>query len=83
MRGKRPPQNYIHALLGLAIIGFAFYQVRSGFRTEWPLATGRGPVPSAVEDVWIAWVVVSIIDRILSSPRHYIDYFFTSTFYVD
>ena len=29
MGGRRPPQNYIHAILGLTIIALAFYQVCS------------------------------------------------------
>ncbi|OCH88654.1 CBD9-like protein [Obba rivulosa] len=55
---KRPLQNYFHALLGLLIIGIAFYQVRTGFRTEWVTATGRTPIPNAANIVWIVWVVL-------------------------
>jgi len=36
----RPPQNYLHAILGLAIIALAFYQVRYGFTIEYPLYSG-------------------------------------------
>ena len=31
---KRPPQNYLHAVLGLFIIGAAYYQVRTGYRVR-------------------------------------------------
>lgn len=55
----RPPQNYFHAVLGLVIIGLAFAQVRSGFREEWPSATGRGDVPNGVNVVWYIWIIVS------------------------
>jgi hypothetical protein len=30
-RGRRPVQNYLHALLGLAIMALAAYQVRGDF----------------------------------------------------
>lgn len=59
---RRPPQNYMHAALGLLVIGLAFYQVRSGFGTEWPLKTGRS-APNAVNIVWYVWVVVSFFFR--------------------
>jgi Eukaryotic cytochrome b561 len=38
---KRPPQNYGHAILGLTILGLALYQVRLGYKEEWPNTTGR------------------------------------------
>ena len=31
---KRPPQNYLHAVLGLFIIGAAYYQVRDGYKVR-------------------------------------------------
>jgi hypothetical protein len=34
-------------------------QVRTGFRTEWPLYTGRGSVGNGANIVWIIWLVVS------------------------
>lgn len=55
---RRPFQNYLHATVGLLIIGLALYQVRSGYKTEWPTATGRGALPSAVNVVWYVWVVL-------------------------
>ncbi|KAJ3873438.1 hypothetical protein F5051DRAFT_381003 [Lentinula edodes] len=53
----RPPQNYIHALLGLFIIGAALYQVRTGYKTEWP-KIGRGPLMAGADYVWYIWVVL-------------------------
>ncbi|KAG8915441.1 hypothetical protein FRC01_003661, partial [Tulasnella sp. 417] len=36
----RPIQNYGHAILGLTIIGLAFYNVHEGYGTEWPKVFG-------------------------------------------
>ncbi|EMD33767.1 hypothetical protein CERSUDRAFT_87110 [Gelatoporia subvermispora B] len=56
---KRPTQNYFHAVLGLLIIGIAFYQVRTGFKTEWVNAVGPiHPISNAANIVWIVWVVL-------------------------
>jgi len=57
-RTARPPQNYLHAIVGLTIIGLALYQVHLGFETEWPLLTGRGPVARGVKVVWIIWTIL-------------------------
>ncbi|KAF7315967.1 CBD9-like protein [Mycena indigotica] len=54
---RRPPQNYVHALLGLAIIGLALYQIRTGIKKEW-LFTGLDALPSGVYTLWIVWCVV-------------------------
>ena len=54
----RPIQNYAHAVLGLAVIALGFYQVRTGYKDEWPATTGRGDVPSGVNVAWIVWLVV-------------------------
>ncbi|KAJ7252112.1 hypothetical protein B0H12DRAFT_1118540 [Mycena haematopus] len=55
---RRPPQNYFHALFGLTIIALSMYQIRIGYKTEWPNYTGLGSVPSSVNTVWTLWVVV-------------------------
>lgn len=57
---RRPPQNYVHAVLGLLLIGLAFWQVRTGYHLEWPRVTGRGSAPNGVNVAWIVWVVVSL-----------------------
>jgi len=57
-RTRRPPQNYLHAVFGLSIIGLSLYQVHRGYSYEWPLATGRGPVPKGVNIVWYIWIVL-------------------------
>jgi cytochrome b561 len=56
----RPPQNYAHAVLGLFIIGVAFYQVRTGYTVAWPSSTGRA-TPEAVNLVWIIWLVLMVL----------------------
>ncbi|KAJ7141920.1 hypothetical protein C8R43DRAFT_1016841 [Mycena crocata] len=55
---RRPLQNYFHALLGLAIIALSMYQIRTGFREEWPSFTGRGPAPNGINTLWIVWCVL-------------------------
>jgi len=57
-RVRRPPQNYTHAILGLLVIAFALYQVHSGYDTEWPLTTGRDPLPPAVNVLFWVWVAL-------------------------
>ncbi|KAF8973311.1 hypothetical protein BDZ97DRAFT_1780761 [Flammula alnicola] len=57
-RKRRPPQNYLHAVLGIAIIGLSLYQVYTGFNDEWPATTGRPPVPKSVKVVFWVWVVL-------------------------
>lgn len=56
-RARRPPQNYLHAVLGLATIGLALAQVRSGYAHEWTKATGRD-ISGGINIVWIIWVVL-------------------------
>ncbi|TCD67202.1 hypothetical protein EIP91_000378 [Steccherinum ochraceum] len=54
--GGRPLQNYFHAILGLFILAASFYQVRYGFRVEYPLQSGRGKVGNGANIVWWIWV---------------------------
>ncbi|KAJ3733386.1 CBD9-like protein [Lentinula guzmanii] len=54
----RPLQNYLHAVTGLILIGLGFYQVRSGYKNEWPKAIGREDVMEGVNVVWYAWIVI-------------------------
>ncbi|EJD42300.1 CBD9-like protein [Auricularia subglabra TFB-10046 SS5] len=56
-RARRPPQNYFHAILGLATIALALAQVRSGYAHEWTKATGR-EISGGINIVWIIWVVL-------------------------
>ncbi|KAH9060388.1 hypothetical protein EDB83DRAFT_2224358 [Lactarius deliciosus] len=57
--GHRPPQNYIHALLGIVILAMANYQVHYGIYVEWPLMTGDvHPVKQSAKHAWLALVIV-------------------------
>ncbi|THH03409.1 hypothetical protein EW145_g6277 [Phellinidium pouzarii] len=57
--GRRPPQNYIHAIIGLTTIALAFYQVHLGIKTEWVEGTGDGTVvPQSALNAWIALIVI-------------------------
>lgn len=56
--GHRPPQNYFHALFGLAIIALASYQVHYGMFTEWALALGNShPVHPGCKHFWLGTTV--------------------------
>jgi hypothetical protein len=68
-RVRRPPQNYLHAVFGLAIIAVSFYQVHLGYSREWEDATGRNDVPSGVHRAWIAITVVSKSKSLAKRPR--------------
>ncbi|KAG8941877.1 hypothetical protein FRC04_004054 [Tulasnella sp. 424] len=58
----RPPQNYGHAILGLAIIGLAFYNVHEGYSHEWPKVfgtpVGRVAFLRSLRAWWISWVII-------------------------
>jgi heme/copper-type cytochrome/quinol oxidase subunit 4 len=58
-RKRRPPQNYLHAIFGIAIIALSFYQIHLGYDTEWPETTGRDDVPDGIGKLWVAWTIVS------------------------
>ncbi|KAI5118493.1 hypothetical protein M0805_003524 [Coniferiporia weirii] len=59
LNGRRPPQNYFHAILGLTIIALAFYQVHFGIKTEWYEGTGDGTVvPVSALHAWTALIVI-------------------------
>ncbi|KAH6913838.1 hypothetical protein BKA70DRAFT_646105 [Coprinopsis sp. MPI-PUGE-AT-0042] len=55
--GRRPIQNYIHAILGVLIIALALFQARTGYKTEWPRVTSRAAT-NGVNIVWYVWVVL-------------------------
>ncbi|TFK68344.1 hypothetical protein BDN72DRAFT_841918 [Pluteus cervinus] len=57
--GRRPPQNYVHAILGLVILALADYQVHYGLFTEWALRTGGlHMVPESAKHAWMALLIV-------------------------
>ncbi|KAF8955170.1 hypothetical protein BDZ97DRAFT_1860297 [Flammula alnicola] len=57
-RTRRPIQNYLHGLVGLATIGAAMYQIYNGFYTEWPNVTGRGPLSGGLTVFFWIWSVL-------------------------
>lgn len=57
-RKRRPIQNYGHAIVGLALISLALYQVWLGFNYEWSYVTGRDQPSEGVRIFWIIWVAV-------------------------
>ncbi|KAK7044898.1 cytochrome b561 domain-containing protein [Favolaschia claudopus] len=56
--GHRPPQNYFHVVLGLAILALAAYQVHYGLYTEWLLTGGLHQVPGSAKHAWLALIIV-------------------------
>ncbi|KAH9961322.1 hypothetical protein BC827DRAFT_1131912 [Russula dissimulans] len=56
--GSRPPQNYFHAVLGLATIGLAVYQVYTGIYIKWPHAT-KLPLSDTAKHSWMILAIVS------------------------
>ncbi|KAJ7624852.1 hypothetical protein FB45DRAFT_924365 [Roridomyces roridus] len=57
--GGRLPQNYLHAILGLAIVGLATWQTHYGLWTEWAFITGNAhPVNKGCKHLWLGVVVV-------------------------
>ncbi|GJE91563.1 cytochrome b561 domain-containing protein [Phanerochaete sordida] len=55
----RPAQNYAHGALGVFIIGAGFYQVRTGFRVEWPAYAGT-QIGGGANAAWIVWLVLVV-----------------------
>ncbi|ESK89402.1 hypothetical protein Moror_16177 [Moniliophthora roreri MCA 2997] len=57
--GTRPPQNYFHGFLGLAIFILAASQVHYGLYIEWDLLSGGlHHVPDSAKNAWLALVIV-------------------------
>lgn len=56
--GHRPPQNYVHVLLGIAILALAAYEVHLGLYTEWLLLGGLHQMSSSATRAWLALVVI-------------------------
>jgi hypothetical protein len=56
---RRPAQNYFHAFLGIVIIGTSFYQVHTGYKDEYPVATGQDPLPKTADIIFYVWLAVS------------------------
>jgi len=54
---NHPPLNILHIVLGVSIIGLAFFQIRSGLEW-WETLTGRGPITSWALPLWKSWIVI-------------------------
>ncbi|KAJ7090110.1 hypothetical protein C8R44DRAFT_594518, partial [Mycena epipterygia] len=54
---RRPPQNYLHAVLGITIFVLGMYQLHLGFDDAWPKYVGRGALPGAVGGLWVFWCI--------------------------
>ncbi|KAF9063980.1 hypothetical protein BDP27DRAFT_1334319 [Rhodocollybia butyracea] len=54
---RRPFQNYLHATFGLILIALGFYQVRTGYRTEW-FAVSNGEIFDGANILWYTWLVL-------------------------
>ncbi|KAJ6571448.1 hypothetical protein B0H19DRAFT_1255418 [Mycena capillaripes] len=56
--GGRHPQNYLHAILGLAIVALASWQTHYGLWTEWAFVTGNShPVNWRCKHFWLGIVI--------------------------
>jgi len=55
---RRPPQNYLHAILGITILALSFWQIRTGFDVEWSTTQDMDKFGPAVYKFWTAWVVI-------------------------
>ncbi|KAI9511396.1 hypothetical protein F5148DRAFT_344255 [Russula earlei] len=71
----RPLQNYFHAVLGLAILAIAGYQVHNGLYEEWEESTNNvHPVKDSLKHAWLAllitfWALYGI--GLVLLPRQY------------
>ncbi|KAH8796232.1 hypothetical protein DL96DRAFT_1643983 [Flagelloscypha sp. PMI_526] len=70
---RRPVQNYIHAIVGLFMIGLAFYQVRDGITSEFPRVASREISKPAMVAwyVLMALIVILYIGGLCLLPRQY------------
>lgn len=50
-----PPRNVVHIALGLVILGFAFFQTKTGITRDWELSSTAVLVSTIL---WICWVVI-------------------------
>ncbi|KAJ7071946.1 hypothetical protein C8F01DRAFT_222236 [Mycena amicta] len=58
IKGGRAPQNYLHAILGLAIVLLACWQTHHGLWYEWAYITGNAhPVNWRCKHFWLGIVI--------------------------
>ncbi|KAJ7432151.1 hypothetical protein FB451DRAFT_1065784 [Mycena latifolia] len=58
---RRPPQNYLHAILGIVVMILGMYQIHTGYDDEWPRYVGFGALPTGVNALWIVWCVLLVL----------------------
>ncbi|KAJ6595086.1 hypothetical protein DFH09DRAFT_1412976 [Mycena vulgaris] len=58
---RRPPQNYLHAIVGIAILILGMYQIHTGYDNEWPTYVDFGPLPNGLNALWIVWCILLVI----------------------
>jgi len=56
-RGHRPPQNYLHGILGISIFALAAYQVHYGLYTEWLNLGGGHEIPDSAKHAWLGLII--------------------------
>ncbi|RDB16770.1 hypothetical protein Hypma_002605 [Hypsizygus marmoreus] len=56
----RPIQNYVHAIVGLLIIGASMYQVHNGYKNEWLKATAQEPFSKGIDILFWVWIAAII-----------------------
>ncbi|KAF7315842.1 Cytochrome b561 domain-containing protein [Mycena indigotica] len=73
--GGRPPQNYLHGLLGLSIVLLACWQTHYGLWHEWAFITGNAhPVNWRCKHFWLGFVTAVwaiYLLGLLLLPRQY------------
>ncbi|KAI5124526.1 hypothetical protein M0805_003050 [Coniferiporia weirii] len=55
---RHPPRNIVHGVLGILIVGLAFFQARTGITVEWSTATSRTIDLNFFSNLWIAWTIL-------------------------
>lgn len=64
----RPPQNYLHAVLGIAVLCLGMWQIHTGYDDEWPASMPQGALPGGVNALWIVWFIVSFYVTFVAVP---------------
>ena len=67
-----PPQNVIHVLLGVGIIGLSIYQIHTGF-SLWHRVIGTS-IPSWAHSAWFVWsllIPISYVAGLVLLPKQF------------
>jgi hypothetical protein len=64
--GGRAPQNYLHVVIGITLLGLASFQVHFGMTHVWPTTPGVvHRIPRAAMSAWLVLITVRF-----ASPAH-------------